>query len=257
MKGDTAGRSRGKPVLDREDCAEVLRSAFPRSSSLTQQTLLAGADIQAFRRKQTVVDQGEESRIGLILEGHLGFRRTTVDGREVMPRIGSRGDLAPFMPIAGRPSTAEAVALIAVCVAFWPGADVLALAADDAGFAIDLLQHVMFAFEEVVDRMDGLLYQDALRRVARILDQHADIIFGEEAVVTRAYLPALVGTSREMTGTRPASARIGGRWCSASAGIGCGCSMRPDWLGPQRSRLRLGASAWNKFLVGLRWAMQE
>ena len=75
-----------------------------------------------------------------------------------------------------------------------------ALAARDAGFAVDLLQHVMSAFEEVVDRMDGLLYQDALRRVARILDQHADIIFGEEAVVTRAYLPALVGTSREMTG---------------------------------------------------------
>ena len=75
-----------------------------------------------------------------------------------------------------------------------------ALATRDAGFAVDLLEHVMSAFEEVVDRMDGLLYQNALRRVARILDQHADIIFGEEAVVTRAYLPALVGTSREMTG---------------------------------------------------------
>ena len=48
--------------------------------------------------------------------------------------------------------------------------------------------------------MDGLLYQNALRRVARVLDQHAEIIFGDEAVVTRAYLPALVGTSREMTG---------------------------------------------------------
>ena len=162
--------------------------------------LLSAADIRTFRRKQTVVDQGEESRIGLILSGHLGFRRTTVDGREVMPRIGSRGDMAPFMPIAGRPSTTEAVALTPARVAFWPAADVLALAAGDAGFAIDILEHVMFVFEEVVDRMDGLLYQNALRRVARILDQHADIIFGDEAVVTRAYLPALVGTSREMTG---------------------------------------------------------
>ena len=200
MKGDTAERSRGKPVLDQKDCAEVLKSAFPRSSPPTQRTLLSGADIHAFRRKQTVIDQGEESRIGLVLEGHVGFRRTTVDGREVMPRIVSRGDLGPFMPIAGRPSTAEGVALSPSCVAFWPGGDVQALAARDAGFAVDLLQHVMSAFEEVVERMDGLLYQDALRRVARILDQHADIIFGEQAVVTRAYLPALVGTSREMTG---------------------------------------------------------
>ena len=200
MKDDTFGRSRGKPVLDRADCAEVLRTAFPRSSPLTQRTLLAGAEIQAFRRKQTVVEQGEESRMGLLLEGHLGFRRTTVDGREVMPRIVSRGDLAPFMPIAGRPSTAEGVALSPSCVAFWSGGYVQALATRDAGFAVDLLQHVLSAFEEVVDRMDGLLYQDALRRVARILDQHADIIFGEEAVVTMTYLPALVGTSREMTG---------------------------------------------------------
>jgi CRP-like cAMP-binding protein len=200
MTGDSFGRPRGKPVLDREDCAEVLRSAFPRSSPLTQRTLLAGADIQAFRPSQTVVDQGEESRIGLLLKGHLGFRRTTVDGREVMPRIVSRGDIGPFMPFAGRPSTAEGVALSPSCVAFWSGSDVQALASRDAGFAVDLLQHVMSAFEEVVDRMDGLLYQDALRRVARILDQHADIIFGEDAVVTRAYLPALVGTSREMTG---------------------------------------------------------
>ena len=178
----------------------MVHSAFGRSTADTQRTLIMSAEIKTFRRKQTVVDQGEESRIGLILEGHIGFRRTTVDGREVIPRIGSRGDLAPFMPIAGRPSTAEAVALSPSCVAFWSGGDARALAAADAGFAVDILQHVMSAFEEVVERMDGLLYQNALRRVARILDQHADILFGDEAVVPRAYLPALVGTSREMTG---------------------------------------------------------
>jgi hypothetical protein len=32
-----------------------------------------------------------------------------------------------------------------------------------------------------------------------VLEQHADILFGEEAVLSRAYLPALVGTSHEMT----------------------------------------------------------
>ena len=190
----------GGPGRDREEFAEILRKAFPTASESTQRALLSNAQIRSFRQKQTVVDQGEESRMGLILEGHIGFRRTTVDGREVMPRIGSRGNLAPFMPIAGRPATAEAVAMTPSRLAFWPGGEVLALAAGDAGFAVDILQHVMTAFEEVVERMDGLLYQNALRRVARILDQHSDILLGEEAVVTRAYLPALVGTSREMTG---------------------------------------------------------
>jgi CRP-like cAMP-binding protein len=74
------------------------------------------------------------------------------------------------------------------------------VAALDAGFALDLLGHVLLFVEELVERMDGLLYQNAQRRVARVLDQHAEIVFGEQAVVTRSYLPAVVGTSREMTG---------------------------------------------------------
>jgi CRP/FNR family transcriptional regulator, cyclic AMP receptor protein len=200
MDGD-AGRANELPQPgDRDELADVLRSAFPESSSATQRTLLATAEIRSFRSKQSVVAQGEESRVGLVLEGFIGYRRTTVDGREVIPRIGSRGYLGPFMPIAGRPTTAECVALSPSRVALWSGNAVSALAAGDAGFAFDLLQHVLFAFEEVVERMDGLLYQNALRRVARVLDQHADLLFSEEGGVTRAYLPALVGTSREMTG---------------------------------------------------------
>ena len=200
MDGATARANQLPQPGDDYDFDNVLRSAFPEASLATQQTLRATAEIRSFRSKQTVVAQGEESRVGLVLEGHIGYRRTTVDGREVIPRIGSRGYLGPFMPIAGRPNTAECVALSPSRVALWSGSDVSALAAGDAGFAFDLLQHVLFAFEEVVERMDGLLYQNALRRVARVLDQHADILFSDEGGVTRAYLPALVGTSREMTG---------------------------------------------------------
>ena len=32
----------------------------------------------------------------LVLDGHVAFRRTTLDGREVMPRIVSTGELAPL-----------------------------------------------------------------------------------------------------------------------------------------------------------------
>jgi CRP-like cAMP-binding protein len=136
----------------------------------------------------------------LVLEGYVAFRRTTQEGHEVIPRIVSTGKLAALLSMAGRPSAAEALALSACRVALWSGREFQSLAADDAGFALDLLEHVLVTFEAIIERLDGLHYQNALGRVARILELHADIFFGAEAVLTRAHLPALVGTSREMTG---------------------------------------------------------
>jgi CRP-like cAMP-binding protein len=180
--------------------AEVVGRAFGRTRAETRRTLAASAEVRSFRPRETVIPQGDESWVGLVLDGHAGLRRTTVDGREVITMIVSGGQLGPVMPIAGRPFTADLLALSAGRIALWPGSVVRELAAGDAGLGLDLLELVLLSIEAVVERMDGLLYQNAQRRVARVLDQHAEIIFGEEAVVTRAYLPALVGTSREMTG---------------------------------------------------------
>jgi CRP-like cAMP-binding protein len=185
---------------DVQGIVEVVGAAFARALAETQRSLVATADIQAFRPRQTVVPQGDESLVGLVLEGHAGFRRTTVDGREVIPMIASRGELGPIMPIAGRPFTTDLLGLSSGRIALWSGADVQGLAARDPGFALDLLEHVLRGVEVIVERMDGLLHQNALRRVARILAQHGDLLFDESAGMTRAYLPALVGTSREMTG---------------------------------------------------------
>ena len=189
-----------KTPAELQTVADVLSGTFPGSQPETRSALVARAEVRTFRARQTVVAQGEETCVGLILDGHLGFRRTTVDGREVMPRLISRGDIGPFLSLLHRPSTVELVALSPSRVALWSGDDIRALAAEDAGLAVDLLRHVLLGFEEIVERLDGLLYQNALRRVARVLHQHADLVFGDEAVVTRAYLPALIGTSREMTG---------------------------------------------------------
>jgi CRP/FNR family cyclic AMP-dependent transcriptional regulator len=185
---------------DLQMVAEVLDETFPGARPETRRALISIADVRAFRARQTVVAQGDDTHFGLVLEGHLAFRRTTVDGRELMPLIVSRGDLGPALPIAGRPSSVELLGLSPGRIALWSSNDVQALAARDAGFAFALLEHVLLAIEEVVERMDGLLYQNAQRRVARVLDQHAEIIFGDQAVITRSYLPALIGTSREMTG---------------------------------------------------------
>ena len=185
---------------EREGLAEAVAAAFSACQATTRDALVRRAEILDFCAGDTVVAQGDESRIVLVLEGRIGYRRTTVDGREVIPRVASRGQLATMMPIAGRASVMEAMALSACRVAQWSGAELRSLADGDPGFALDLLEHVLLTFEAVVERLDGLLHQDAARRVARVLEQHADIIFGDTAPLARGFLPALVGTSREMTG---------------------------------------------------------
>jgi CRP-like cAMP-binding protein len=146
-----------------------------------------------------VVAQGDQIRTVLVLDGHVAFRRTTVDGREVMPRVVGTGQLAALMPIALRPTAVEVVAVSACRVALLPGRAMWDLAASDAGFALDLLEHALLTYEAIIERLDSLMYQKATQRVARVLEQHAAILFGDGAVLTRAHLPALVGTSPEMT----------------------------------------------------------
>jgi CRP-like cAMP-binding protein len=112
----------------------------------------------------------------------------------------TRGGLISVLPLAARPSLADAVALVPTVAAVWPADRVRALAAADAGLGVDLIDHVLSKFEVAVARLDALLSQNALGRVARVLEQHSDLFFSEPPVLKRGHLPALVGTSREMTG---------------------------------------------------------
>lgn len=178
----------------------VVDRAFPRARSKTRRWMVAHADVRAFGPGQTVVAQGHEGETIVVLNGHIGLRRTTLEGREVIPRIVAMGQLASLLPIARRPTVFECVALTPSRVAVLSGADLRALAEEDAGLGMDLLEHALDAMMGIVEQLDGLLHQDASRRVARVLQQHAALFFGDAAVLTRAYLPALVGTSREMTG---------------------------------------------------------
>jgi CRP-like cAMP-binding protein len=144
--------------------------------------------------------QGDVTPVALVLDGHVAVRRTSPDGRQLIFRIISRGKVGAFFPLVGRPSAGDILALTPTPVALWGGPWIRSLAKADPGLAVDLLDHVVMTYEEIVGRLDTLLYQDALRRVARILHIHSELFFAEEPVLTRDYLPTLVGTSREMTG---------------------------------------------------------
>ena len=118
---------------------------------------------------------------------------------QLLVRIVERGKMAVILPLSARPAGADAIALTTGPIARWRAADLRSLATLDPGLGTDLLDQTLAAFEEVVARFDGLLYQDARRRVARSLHIHAGLFFDEQPVLTRAHLPMLVGTSREMT----------------------------------------------------------
>ena len=178
----------------------LLGEVFPKSRPGTRSTLARAATVRTFRPGEEILLQGDETSVGLLLEGQVALRRTTPDGRQLVVRIVDRGKLPAVLPLAARPASADAVALTPTPVAMWRGVDVRSLATADPGLAVDLMDHALDALADVTGRLEELIYQDAPRRVARVLHQHADLFFAEGPVLTRRELPMLVGTSREMTG---------------------------------------------------------
>lgn len=179
---------------------EVLAEAFPHSLPASREALASAAGVRVYRTGETILEQGDESWLALVLDGYVAIRRTTVDGRQLILRIVTRAELPEILPLAARPAAASVVALARSPAAVWRGDEPRSLAATDPGLALDILDHALASFDAVTGRVDSLLYQDALRRVARVLDVHAGLFFAARPVLTLAHLPTMVGTSREMTG---------------------------------------------------------
>lgn len=179
---------------------DVISEAFPNSRPDTRRDLAAMAAMRRVNAGEVIISQGDTSCLALLLEGHVAVRRTTVDGRQYMVRIVTRGQLSPVLPLAARSASADAIALTASETAVWKADEMRSRAKIDPGLAVDILDDVLGSLDEVMGRLDGLLYQNALRRVARVLHEHTDLFFGSPPVLTRTHLPILVGTSREMTG---------------------------------------------------------
>jgi CRP-like cAMP-binding protein len=179
---------------------DSLNEAFPHSRPATRDSLALAADLRTYAADEMIIRQGDASSVALVLEGHVGVRRTTEDGRQFMVRIVSRGRVSPVLPLAAIPASADAVALTPSVALVWRSELVRSLATADPGFAVDLLDDVLESLDRVMQRVDGLFYQGAIGRVARALEQNASLFFDEPPIVTRSHLPSLVGTSREMTG---------------------------------------------------------
>jgi CRP-like cAMP-binding protein len=183
-----------------DSLSAALVQAFPGSRPDTRRLLAATAEIKRYRPDRLIVRQGDDSSMFLVIEGCLSFRRTTVDGRQLTARVVTGGHVGGMLSLAHRPVASDAIAMTTCTIARWSPDELRALIATDSGLAADVLGHALRAMEAVVQRLDGVVHQNALRRVARVLHGHRALFFDEPPMLTRRHLPGLVGTSREMTG---------------------------------------------------------
>ena len=179
---------------------DLLARKLPNCRRETIGALATTARLRTVHPGESVYRQGEPPPLTVILDGFGTFRRTTVNGVYVASGIGRAGDLFGFSSMASVASSVELVALTECQVAQWPGSEIRALAGEDPGLAVDAVDSMAVALHAMIERVDGFLHQDARVRVIRILARHRDLFFGDPAILTRAHLPSLVGTSREMTG---------------------------------------------------------
>ena len=185
----------GRPSL-----RELLTPALPGCQPETIERLIQTVQGRTVQPGEQIYRQGDPVPLTLILSGYGAARRTTVNGKELVSGVAPAGVLFGWSGLAAIPSSVELVALTECDIAQWRGTEVRALAASDPGLALVAIDSMALSLHQSVERIEGFLHQDARLRVVRILRRHRDLFFGEPAVLTRAHLPGLVGTSREMTG---------------------------------------------------------
>jgi CRP-like cAMP-binding protein len=177
----------------------LIRASLPGSRPESAQALVTSARVRRVRANEPIWRQGEAIQLTLVLEGFAAFRRTTIDGQQLITAVVMPGELYGMIGIAGSLAAAELTALTDGVVAAWPGAAVRELAAADPDLALDVIDRLASLLTVITERVDGFLHQDARRRVLRVLARYRDLFFADPPILTRAQLPALVGTSREMT----------------------------------------------------------
>jgi CRP-like cAMP-binding protein len=136
----------------------------------------------------------------MILSGYGVARRTTSTGLLLISGVARAGAPFGWSGLAQATSSIEMVAHTECRVAQWSGVEVRPLAAGDPALALAAIDSMAGSLHQTIEQIEGYLHQNARLRVLRILGRYRDLFFDEPRVLTRADLPALVGTSREMTG---------------------------------------------------------
>jgi CRP-like cAMP-binding protein len=185
---------------EQHELRDLLARSLPGCGTETINALVATARLRSVYPGDTIYPQGEPVPLTLILSGYGAARRTMTSGQELVSGVAPAGELFGWSGLADSPSSVELVAVTDCLVAQWPGREIRALATGDSALALAAIDSMAASLHQTVERIEGFLHQDARRRVLRILARHRELFFGEHTILTRAHLPGLVGTSREMTG---------------------------------------------------------
>ena len=186
--------------VDTSTLRSMLHNALPAARPESLRGLVDLARIRTVHDGDTVFHQGEALPLTLVLSGYAVFRRTTVDGQQLALGVATPGGMYGFSGISSVTSGSDMVALTECEVATWNGEAVRPLIATDPDLAMQIIDRQSRFLAMVTEKVDGFLHQDARRRVVRVLIRHRELFFGDPAILSRSHLPALVGTSREMTG---------------------------------------------------------
>lgn len=200
MTADDGPRADTALASERRLLRELLVAALPGCRDETIERLIQTARVKSVRPGEHVYRQGEPVPLTIILHGYGAARRTTVDGKELVSGVAPAGVLFGWSGLASVPSSVELVALTEVEVGQWRGPDIRTLATADPALGLAAIDSMAWSLHQAVERIEGFLHQDARQRVVRVLAQYRELFFDEPAVLTRAHLPGLVGTTREMTG---------------------------------------------------------
>ena len=177
----------------------LVGAGLPHAHAASIQALARTATMRRLRAGERVWSQGEIIRLTLIADGYAAFVRTTVNGQQLITSVVRPGEMYGMIGIAGSLAAADLVALTDCQVAMWPGSAVRQIVEGDPSLGLDIIDRLASLLVLITERLDGFLHQDARRRVIRVLARYGDLFFGDPPILTRAHLPGLVGTSREMT----------------------------------------------------------
>jgi CRP-like cAMP-binding protein len=184
----------------RSEVRESIARWLPRCRPETWDALAAYARVSTFKRNERIYALGEPVPITMILSGYGVARRTTSTGLLLISGVAQAGAPFGWSGLAQAKSSLDMIAHTTCRVAQWSGLDVRPLAARDPELALAAIDSMALALHAVVEQIEGYLHQNARLRVLRILGRYRNLFFDEPPVLTRADLPGLVGTSREMTG---------------------------------------------------------
>lgn len=184
-----------------ETVGSHLARLLPNTSSQTRRRLEASARQQVFSPRDLLHSRGIELFPFVILDGHVMARRVAETGQVYAAMIAGPGYLGGVHSISD-PTAAALYELVAMGDGTWATWDprfVRDLALQDAGLAVDLLDHSADFTVVLNMRLDERSFESTRERMAAILTRYGNAMFDTaHPVAQRSDLAAMIGTSRVM-----------------------------------------------------------